>query len=261
MASNKYKHITRRSPMLTKYIQRQRGFTIIELLIATTVFSVVLLVVMSAIVQMGRLYYKSNTMSRTQEMTRSILDDVTRAIQYSPAQVVTHRPASPADSEVTGLCIGGRRFSMALGRQLNKDVPGERSLISDQVSGTCVSAQRISGGAVLTPTSKELLVDKMRIVKMDVQPAFNGNNSAYRVTVRMIYGDNDLICDTNIAGSCSGTAGDLTAAQIQTTASSQASLAGDTAVRASTLQCKNIRSGSEFCAMAELSTIVERRLE
>lgn len=246
--------------MLTKHSD-QRGFTIIELLIATTVFSVVLLVVMSAIVQMGRLYYKSNTMSRTQEMTRSVLDDVTRAIQYSPAQIVTHRAAVPADPAVTGLCIGGRRYSMALGRQLDKTVTTQRTLVSDQVSGTCASAQPLSGGAAVTATSKELLSDKMRIVKLDVQPAFMSSSSAYRVTVRVIYGDNDLICNNAVAGACESASTILSNADIETIARSQASPVGSTSVVSSTLQCKNIRSGSEFCATAELSTIVERRLQ
>lgn len=242
---------------------RSSGFTIIELMIATAVFSVVLLVIMTAIVQMGRLYYKANTMSRVQEATRSITDDITRAIQYSPAQVVTHL-TTPSDPLARSMCVGSRRFSFVPGRQLLASAPTQHALVSDIVAGNCTTALNMSG-TTLSGTEKELLNDKMRIIKLDVQPARNGSSSAFRVTVRVLYGDSDLVCnnaETNTANAshCSNTS-DWTSANIQSLARSQASVVGSAVVVPSTIQCKNIRSGSEFCAVAELSTIVERRLQ
>jgi len=59
------------------------GFTIIELLVATLVFSIVLVVVLAAFVQISRLYYKGVSMANTQNDTRIITQDLENDIQYS----------------------------------------------------------------------------------------------------------------------------------------------------------------------------------
>ena len=60
----------------------QNGFTIIELLIATTVFSLILLISVAGILQISRMYYRGVTQSRTQETARSIIDEVGEAIRF-----------------------------------------------------------------------------------------------------------------------------------------------------------------------------------
>ena len=62
---------------------KNSGFTIIELMIATSVFAVVLVVAASGILAIGMLYYKGVTSSRTQEAARSISNTIANTIQFT----------------------------------------------------------------------------------------------------------------------------------------------------------------------------------
>ena len=66
-------------------INKQNGFTIVELLIASAVFSFVILGASVAIIQISRLYYKGIIVSNTQTSAKAILDSITQAIQYESA--------------------------------------------------------------------------------------------------------------------------------------------------------------------------------
>jgi prepilin-type N-terminal cleavage/methylation domain-containing protein len=232
---------------------KQDGFTIIELLIATTVFSVVLLTISGAIIQMGRLYYKGITSARTQEVSRSIMDEVSQTIQFSSGQIIDIGPTgSPLTNYKNSLdntsanskavCAATKHFSFRYGQQRTGTQHG---LVVQDVPGGCNTtiAQNLNSG---TAAGTELLGDKMRLSNLVVQQA--GDVNTYRVTVRVIYGDNDLVCDpdaTTGASNCNST-----------------DLWNDPNAIAGTrkLSCKNIRSGTQFCAASELSTIVKRRL-
>lgn len=63
-----------------KTIKNTAGFTIVELMIATVVFSVILILITTGIIQIGKAYYKGIIGSRTQETARKITDEVGRSI-------------------------------------------------------------------------------------------------------------------------------------------------------------------------------------
>lgn len=214
-----------------------KGFTIIELLIATAIFSILLLVLSSALLQIGRIYYKGFTSSLTQETTRSILEDVSQTIQFAPGNITF---APPSGATPGYICIDTRRYTFVLGQQR----PGtQHVLVADEVSGSCTGPQSFAGP--LTASSRELLGDKMRLAKFDIAPA-DISNKTYRITIRVAYGDDDLLCSpTAPTPHCSDNV---------TMTSSDFNTQRD-------LECKDIRSGTQFCAISELSTIVERRLE
>lgn len=220
----------------------QRGFTIIELLIATVIFTIVLLMITGTIVQIGRLYYKGLTRSRTQELSRTISDNISRAIQYTPGVIkdVTNNGGTPSK----GVCIGLKRYSFQLNTKVTKDTDKPRSLTTDNVGNIC-SESDVS----VSSTRNELLGDRMRINTLDVKRVGAAGSTAYTVTTRIIYGDDDLLCfesgNGETGAACDNnillTTGDLTSGV--------------------KLRCKDIQSGSEFCAVSELSTIVERRIQ
>lgn len=232
---------------------RQDGFTIIELLIAMSIFTVVLLVLTGAIVQIGRLYYKGMTASRTQEAARNVVDDITRSIQYTPGKVLTSAgyPSLNTPAPNKAICIGQRRYSYVQGQQ-TKVAINQRSLVVDDAPSSCTlppSALNVASNGVTIGNS--MLSDGMRLAKLVVEdktidPTLA--DGAYRVTVRIVYGDDDLLCVESGVLASGATCNNAT--QMSNT-----EIAG-----ATNLRCKDIRSGSEFCAMSELSTIVERRL-
>ncbi len=233
---------------------RSEGFTIIELLIATAVFSVVLLTVSAAITQIGRLYYKGITSARTQEVARSVMDDIAQSIQFNVGDVVglsssTYSNELDNDSnDSRAVCISTKHYSFKFGQQVG---PGKHGLVANEISSGCTStvAQNLDTATV---SGNELLGDKMRLANLVVEPS--GAPDSYRVTVRVVYGDSDLLCNPT---SHSGGKDDCASTQgwDESNQQDRNALAGT-----HNLSCKNIRSGTQFCAASELSTIVKRRL-
>jgi len=218
------KHLTSTSP----------GFTIVELLISTAVFATVLLLSTFGLLQIGRTYYKGVTSNRTQETARIILDEVADAIRFGSGT-----PAVPAQAGggTPGMyCAGGKRFSYLRARQLVEGAPNgtqaRHVLVVDDV-GTCSAstpAQNLSNpSVVLTPGSRELMNTRMRLTDFSVTPV-GGTTNLYDIRVRVVSGDENQLVD----------------------------LIGADGIRES---CVNERTGSQFCAASELSTVVEKRIK
>lgn len=234
----------------------EKGFTIIELLIATAVFSVVLLTVSAAITQIGRLYYKGITSARTQEVARSIMDDIAQSIQFNVGQVVGIGPDANGDynnslnAGITyksrAVCIATKHYSFKFGQQ---QVGDKHGLVEQNVLNGCNSTapQNLDAPNPNAIKGNELLGEKMRLANLVVQPQ-PGVPDSYQVTVRVVYGDSDLLCNP------SATTG-------PSNCNSKQEWQDEDAIAATRkLSCKNISSGTQFCAASELSTIVKRRL-
>lgn len=193
---------------------QQKGFTIIELMIATSVFSVVLLLCTYGLLEIGRTYYKGVTITRTQETARRIVDDVSEAIKFSADEV--------AGSESGGrghYCVGSKRYSFVLNRQLDDSSPSH-ALVSDKPT-SCgyidIDTSFPSGG-------EEMLSTRMRLSKFSIERV--GSTDLYTVRVLVATGDDDVFVDHSVAD----------------------------------LQCSGERSSSQFCAVTELTTTVQKRL-
>lgn len=152
-----------------------KGFTIIELMIATVVFSLVLLIIMGAIIQFGRIYYKGVIQSRTQERTRAISEDIARHIQFGKS--VTPTPASP--TAIGFFCAGGRGYTYSLG-QLRTGT--QHGLVA---TNTCANYAGMSTGT-LSPGATEMLGERMQLANVSVRPV---GTDQYTISVRVVYGE------------------------------------------------------------------------
>lgn len=78
-------------------VAKQNGFTIIELMLAMTFVSVLLLAIALTIVQIGTIYNKGITLKEVNQAGRSISDDLRRSISssasFSPGSNVVNTPA------------------------------------------------------------------------------------------------------------------------------------------------------------------------
>lgn len=203
------------------------GFTIIELLVATAVFSVLLLVITFGILQISRVYYKGITESNTQNAARSIMDILTQSIQFSGGNVMTtaSTPETPQ-----AFCIGNEQFSYVAGMQLveSSETRGDNqtyhSIVQSTVAG-CADPDP-PGGLITAPDvpGRELLAPNMRLASLNIELVQPG---LYRVEVRVVYGDDDLLTNP-----------------IDPDAT-----------------CISETSGTQFCAVSELSTIVRKRVQ
>lgn len=208
---------------------RESGFTLIELLLATTVFSVVLLLLTQGLIQITRIYLKGDTIIKTQDAAQVSLSAISSAIQFSGGTITP--TGSPALQTPAVFCINNDRFTYQLDAQLTEGplVGDKRShvLVVDQPPGGCNAStppQALNSGAALTTTSRELLGTNMRLNKLTVTP-LDTARSIWQVSIGVIYGDVDL----------------LTAAHSGCSAS--------------------LRDGGQFCSSSQLTTIVQKRVQ
>ena len=202
---------------------KQSGFTIVELMIATAVFSVILLVCTIALLQLGRTYYKGVTSARTQEVARVIIDDVSQAIQFQGGQIGAAGSANGSN----GYCVGSTLYSYILNYQLVDGAAGSNQsnhvLIASPSGGACNSSTApydlLNTTGSLTGGARELMATNTRLTEFSITP--EGSN-LYRVSVTVVAGSDDLLS----GGSCA-----------------------------------NVRVGGQFCATSSLSTVVQKRVE
>lgn len=211
--------------------RQQAGFTIVELMIATLVFSMVLLVITVGVMSFTRAYYRGVNQSNTQRVARAVLENVSQAIQFSGDQVTAPIASTQVNGRTyEGLCVGGQRYSYLRGwQQIDSGADGDQNqadhvLVIDK-PGICGGLAAQDLGGPLASGSTDLLSPMMRISKLDVAP-LSGANDTFQVTVRVVYGDNDLLDDP-------------------------------TGPNAS---CKVSISGSEYCGQSELTTTVKKRI-
>lgn len=201
-----------------------RGFTLVELMIATTVFSVVLLIVSVGLIQIGRAYYKNITSSRTQEAARSVIDDISGSSQLSesPPRISGDGVATPG-----AVCLGTDRYTYRIDDPIS--APGEHALYADKISA---SAECTPVNLASPPEGRELLSENMRLLHFSVTPMGGLTN----VHIKVGYGDSDLLTHYHENGT------------------------RNLAVSPSDAQCRSSSQGGTFCAVSELETIVKRRI-
>jgi prepilin-type N-terminal cleavage/methylation domain-containing protein len=201
-----------------------KGFTIVELMIATAVFGTVLLIVTIAILQFTRVYYKGATQANTQDTARAVMDRISQAIQFNGG-TVTQTPASPSPGSSYAFCIGNQQYSFTTGTQLVDSPTSSQTyhaLVVNDAAGCTSStpAQNVRGATV---SGRELLAPKMRLSKIEVT---NVGTNLYKVSVRVVFGDDDLLSNpTGANAACKGT------------------------------------QGTQFCAVSDITTVVTKRVE
>ena len=228
----------------------QSGFTIVEVLIATLVFSLILIGAMAALIQMGRLYQKGVVAAKTQEANRNLIAEISQSVQFSKLDIVPPGPSMPISAPLahdvpdTGFfCIGPRRYTYAIDRQY---VPGsantssitnpsnrnyknkKHSLWVDLPPGGCNATVSLAApipnldNDAPSSNGRDLLPENMRISKLNIVGASAG---VWTIEVSLVYGDSDLLRYDGGKYECTGSL-----------------------------------VGREYCALSELSTVVQRRL-
>jgi len=189
------------------------GFTIIELTIATAIFSTVLLVGLASFLGIGKIFYKGVTLTQTQDASQAVLDQLSRDVQFAVAVV----PSQATGTGAQFLCVGSARYTYNLYQKVNLDVHDNTShfgLLRDVLpgSGGCANPFGPSAVALVKPT--ELLGNNMRLSKLSVAPAKNSGGSdildLWNINLTVAYGNDsslqsgdtaDPICNANLNSS------------------------------------------------------------
>lgn len=229
---------------MKKITNRQRGFTIIELMIATTIFSLILMICLAGIMQITKMYYRSITQNRTREVARVIIDEISEAVRYSNQNIqigtTVTGPQVEGDPETNAVgyfCVGPRRYTYAIDRQVKKNADGsnpkqiKHALWVDSLAGCSASSVDLT---IDTPTAdgKDLLPENMRLYNLSVSVK-NETEKIYEISVGVAYGDEDLL-SIKTPDPPTDPPTDLT--------------------------CENSFVGTEFCATTKFLVTVQKRL-
>lgn len=245
------------------------GFTIIELLIASTVFAVILVIITIGIINITQSYTKGLTETKTQNVARNILNDMAQAIQFSPGAISTSTNANPGIIEVStsnapadnkfpptpgkvvyGFCIGEREYVYQLGYEV----------VSTSIN---LSSNQAYNGIMVNPASDScsgfnssyLPTDYNFINSTTVPTGFTEFlDPNMRISYLMVCqgtltptGDCNYVADSNIYS-----------LGVQVSYGDNGLFNNDIATDGSTLCNGSI--GTQFCATSKLITVVEKRV-
>ena len=210
----------------------KKGFTIVELLIAISVFSALLIIIVYAFLYGLNTFSKAQVVSKTQEVSRSIEQNIaqsfslTAAGSYTPITAVTN-----INNRITseGFCLGQYRYSYVLDKQLTSS--NNYGLLQDTIQGCSTSTVSVDLSAANLPTlntPKQLLGNNMRISNFTIRKSTPSNSSAtgYKLVMEIDYGNN-LKAGTN----------------------------------GYNYQCPSGNISSSFCAVAKIDTIIFQRIQ
>lgn len=206
----------------------QTGFTIVELMIATAIFSIILLLCTFGLLQIGRTYYRGVTTSRTQDTARKVIDTLSQSIQYgtsvpaAPPSGVIVTNGSPSSGQI---CFGEKRFTYFF----NKPVTGntQHALQLDSAPSGCTGP--------VTASAQELLGENMRLTRFSLIKKTTG----YEISLKVSHGEDE----------------DLVLLPPNTTGGATVLSVDDEKFG----NCQ-IQARAEYCASAELTVTVQRRL-
>jgi len=242
---------------------QQRGFTIVELLVAMAVFQVILMITLAGYMQISRFYQKSINTARLHQISNDIVNEVSRSIQNSGGMV--------AGDLSNNLNISG-------GAQNKTDAQAVVIPVNDIVlSGNsfhvvCIDTARylyradvIEPGnetALLTanPGLHAFIADTLPTAAACSSAAFP-NSGSYRV----ILGKNMSVHSFGVSGAATSalynvwinTAFTSDMNDLDLSAFSLSS--GGVPTPGSYISCRG-GSGSQYCAVSNVSTTVARRI-
>lgn len=110
-------------------MKSQRGFTIVELMLAMAFIAVLLLAIAGAVMQVGAIYNKGITMKSVNQAGRVVIDDMKKTLSESQPLAIVYEPQSPDGSTIIGgrLCTGVYSYIWNIGVHVNSDDPASQA--------------------------------------------------------------------------------------------------------------------------------------
>lgn len=170
-------------------MQNNRGFTLVELMLAMALLSFVLAIVSVGFLQIGKIYQSGVASRNTQQVSRRIMEDIAREVRSATAIIVPVNTST--DNE---LCLEAN--SSFVRYQRTTDGTFKKAIYS---GGDCTSA--IPGGATVT-----LLIDPslnnnhgLKARKFTTKPIKDASNASGSVEVNLVVttGADDLVNSDN----------------------------------------------------------------
>jgi prepilin-type N-terminal cleavage/methylation domain-containing protein len=206
----------------------QAGVTLIELMIATIIFSVVLVIIIFAFLFVSNDYIHATIQSQTEETARSVIQQVAQDIELNNSNVYPTLAADTGDPLAQGICIGDHRYSFQENDEIG-DGTTDHALVVDTVTN-CTSATTVQNISTSAVNGTELLGNHMRLGNFSVTQT---GPSQYAISITIAYG-------------------------ALTTQSGPLVLLH--ALAPYTYSCQSINVDGSFCAVTTLSAVVQQRV-
>jgi prepilin-type N-terminal cleavage/methylation domain-containing protein len=235
----------RRKPLTAP---NQKAFTIVELMIATSILSVILVLVTAMMISIGNLYYKGASQTSLQDNIRNVVDELSQDLQLNGSALITS--ANSHTDLPRSYCIGTTRYTYILGKQITTNNPlganqSYHVLWRDTVpAGTCpdLSSTFITSSSPPTSSGTELVSPNSMLTGFSITTTAGG--SPFTIVVNEANASSDLLCDT-VSADCSSI--------------SMSSHVWDPNAPLGQIICKGL-AGTQFCATADLTVTVSERL-
>lgn len=235
---------------------RQAGFTIIELMIALSILSVLLVSSTIILMQLGDLYTKGVNASNTQNTTRNLVNNISSQLRLSgSAPDLSYYGTGPGKSigypTPSVYCIGDQRYTFLLDNEVTSSSV-VHALWRDTIigGGACkpvanfMTSASPSDAYSVHGSGLELLPLRTRLTDFSI--TYNNLDDTYTIDVGLAYGDTGLLCDS---GAPSGAHNSCNS---PTDSSHLFPHTGD-------ILCKG-QTGSQFCAVSKLKISVGQRV-
>lgn len=167
-----------------------KGFTIVELMIATTVFGVLMLIASAAVVSIGQQFYKGIVSARTQAVARGITEDVMRSIQFSASPV----RVDSSGGGVQAYCIANRQYVL----QENVALSSSSGPIFLSRNNCEPAGWPVASVTDLTGEVTEMMGENMRLAYFRLDP-LDAEQQSWRLHLKVVYGEDDLLEDHDTA--------------------------------------------------------------
>jgi prepilin-type N-terminal cleavage/methylation domain-containing protein len=218
----------------------QSGFTVVELMIATVIFALILLLCATATIQIGRYFHKGYTSSRAQESAREVTSEIVQSVQFGAGEpIVVVDSYTRNGLKHSYICINTLRYTYGLDAQVTDGITGYNADGKHQAPHALwrepldSPADCFNGLADLTqaqPTAvsgaRELIPQGMRLKDFAFTKEADG---FWKIVITVIAGHDDVI-------------------ERETTAPYR--LKG----------CLSTARGGQFCSVSSLQTTAFRRL-
>lgn len=199
----------------------QKGFTIIELLIASLIFTTILLLCLEGITRLGKIYIKNTSTSRTSQFIKAFTDEVSRQIKYGSSMPLT-LPSNIDNSY--RFCVSGNAYKIIF-NNINDAIKRKQN----PGCGTSIQGDFFDTGA------ENIAPNGMRVLTFSISES----ESLWSVNILVALGDNDLLTDAD--------------GNTLSEATPYDQLTG--------VKCRSGISGGEFCSVLGISSYATRRLE
>ena len=176
------------------------GFTIIELLIATAVFTVILIITAAALIGISQTYVKGSVEGNTQQTARKILSSISQDIQFNNNSSIILNPSSSSNTDEFYFCIGSDVYVYNLNKRLTSNPQSAQDstwVLIRYTNPICPKSPPSMPPSSNDSRYEELMASGQRLGQLSISENSINNNPAYTISIEIGYGANNVLNGTD----------------------------------------------------------------